>query len=101
MNLISKGLKSRYNLEFTCCNSMDFPPEKIAFLPLMFETIRIPVTDNVSVNGLKIIGQNSGSIILSNIAVVIQQTSSASFLSLSIHVTFKLIFSIIYCKRCV
>lgn len=48
-------LKSRYNLEFIRCNAMDFPPEKIGFLPIMFETVRIPVPDDLYINGLKII----------------------------------------------
>jgi len=81
-------LKSRYNLQFTRCDAMTFPPEKIGFLPVMFETIRIPVTDNLYVIGLKLINQNGGSIILHNIAAIIQPSSNASFLSISMHLFF-------------
>jgi hypothetical protein len=67
---------------------MTFPPKKIGFLPVMFETIRIPVTDNLYVIGLKLINQNGGSIILYNIAAIIQPSSKASFLSISMHLFF-------------
>lgn len=86
------SFKSRYNLEFTRCNAMDFLPEKIAFLPVMFETVRISVPNNIQINGLKIISRNGGSIILSNIAGIIQQTSSASFYSISNYYIFSSLF---------
>jgi hypothetical protein len=62
---------------------MDFPPEKIGFLPVMFETIRIPITNDVYITGLKFISQNGGSLILGDISTIIQQSSIASFLLMS------------------
>ena len=79
-------LKSRYNLQFARCDAMDFPPEKIGFLPVMFETVRIPVPNDLYVNGLKLISYSGGSVILDNIAATIQQSSRASFLSISIYI---------------
>jgi hypothetical protein len=84
--------KSRYNLQFARCDAMVFPPEKIGFLPVMFETVRIPFTDDLYVNGLKLISENSGSIVLNNIAAVMQRSSEASFLSVSIYMLFSLLF---------
>ena len=77
------SMKSRYNLQFARCDAMDFPPEKIGFLPVMFETIRVPVTDDVYVSGLKFISENGGSIILGDISAAIQVLSTASSLSMS------------------
>lgn len=77
------SLKSRYNLQYARCDAMDFPPEKIGFLPVMFETIRILVTDDVYISGLKFISQNGGSMVLGDISAIVQQSSIASFLSMS------------------
>jgi hypothetical protein len=77
------SLKSRYNLQYARCDAMDFPPEKIGFLPVMFETIRIPITNDVYITRLKFISQNGGSLILGDISVIIQQSSIASFLLMS------------------
>jgi len=68
-------LKSRYNLEFTRCNAMDMPPEKIGFLPVMFETVRLSVPDGIQVTAIKIIDQNSGTLILSSIMGSVQLSS--------------------------
>ncbi|CAF4070093.1 unnamed protein product [Adineta steineri] len=85
-------LKSRYNLQFTRCEAMSFPPEKIGYLPVMFETIRILVTNDQYISGLKLSSQNGGSLVLDNIAAIIQQSSNASFLSKSIYLLFSLFF---------
>ena len=76
-------LKSRYNRQFTCCDDMDFPSKKIELLPVMFETIKIPIPDAVYVNGLKLIIKNGVSIVLDNITGIIQQSSRTPFLSIS------------------
>ena len=84
------SMKSRYNLQFARCDAMDFPPEKIGFLPVMFETIRIPVTDDIYVGGFKLISENGGSIILDSVSVVLRQSSTASVLSISSNTFFSI-----------
>jgi hypothetical protein len=76
-------LKSRYNLQFVRCNAMDMPPEKIGFLPVMFETVRLVVPNGMQVTGIKIIGQNSGSLILGSIMGSFHTSSTSSFLTMS------------------
>ncbi|CAF1434845.1 unnamed protein product [Didymodactylos carnosus] len=73
-------LKSRYNMQFVSCNAMDLPPEKIALLPVMFETVRISVTNGMQVSGLKFIGQNGGSMILGEIVATVKVHSTSSFM---------------------
>ena len=78
------SMKSRYNLQFARCDAMDYPPEKIGFLPVMFETVRIPVPDDTFVRGLKLTSDSGGSIILGDVSVVLRQQSSiASTFSIS------------------
>ncbi|CAF3567523.1 unnamed protein product [Adineta steineri] len=79
------SLKSRYNMQFVLCNAMmDIPPEKLAFLPVMFETVRIPITNGVLITGIKLLSRNGGSVILGDIMGTIQAPSSmSSFLSMS------------------
>ncbi|CAF2573034.1 unnamed protein product [Rotaria sp. Silwood2] len=86
------SLKSRYNLQFARCNAMKLPPEKIGFLPVMFETVTISVVDHFYVSGLKFISHNGGSMILGTIETLIQQSSRASFLLISQYVFPNLIF---------
>ena len=85
-------MKSRYNMQFARCDAMVFPPEKIGFLPVMFETVRIPVTDGAYIRGVKMISQNGGSVIVDTIVGVVQQPSNttispstATFSPLSVH----------------
>nr|ACD54661.1 predicted dienelactone hydrolase-like protein [Adineta vaga] len=81
------SLKSRFNLEFVRCNAMDLPKEQISFLPVMFETIRIPLDKPEQVLQLKMNAFNGGSLILSDIRAIpisTQPTSKSSHISISI-----------------
>ena len=75
-------LKSQYNMEFARCNAMDLPAEKIALLPVMFETVRISVMNGMEVSGIKFICENGGSMILGDIVAAVQVPSTSSLLSI-------------------
>ena len=81
-------LKSRYNMQFARCDAMVFPPEKIGFLPVMFETVRIQASDGVYVSGLKLISQSGGSVIVGPIVAVVQGSSAGTFSQISFYLLF-------------
>lgn len=89
------SMKSRYNLQFARCDAMDNPPEKIGFLPVMYETVRIPVPDDTYVAGMKLTSENGGSVILSDVSVVLRQAPSTSTVSTSTTVSF-CVFSLLF-----
>ena len=76
-------MKSRFNLQYARCDAMDFPPEKIAFLPVMFETFRISANKSLGVNSLRIRAVNGGSLILGDITARIVTASTGSFFFIS------------------
>ena len=78
LNGTTSSMKSRYNLQFARCNAMDLPAEKLGFLPVMFETVRISLSSSQPVTGLKLRGQNGGTIILGNIRAYLQPTAEPS-----------------------
>ena len=78
-------LKSRYNMQFARCDAMVNPPEKIGFLPVMFETVRVPANDIAYVSGLKLMSQNGGSVIVGPIVAVVQGSSAGTFVQTSVY----------------
>ena len=78
---IKTSLQSRYNLQFVRCNAMDLPPEKLAFLPVMFETIRIEVNDRQPLKRLEIQSGNGGHFILGQIRAYQRASISTSLTS--------------------
>lgn len=64
---IKISLRSRYNLQYARCNAMELPPEKLAFLPVMFETFRIYTKDRQILKKLRIRNENGGHFILGQI----------------------------------
>ena len=57
---------------------MDLPAKKRGFLPVTFETVRISLSSSQPVIGLKLRGQNGGTIILGNIRAYLQPTTEPS-----------------------